>query len=135
MKTKQLAEVLERVESWPAHAQDELAEIARDIEQSLNGGDYQPTEAELAGIDRGLRDADQGRFATEAEVEAVFAKFSMTIDPMLGGVLKRAAASYGTFTLRVARKLARHQLRLPNLLPVVERRTRYGMTISATQFD
>ena len=76
MKTKQLAEILERVESWPAHAQDELAEIARDIEQSLNGGDYQPTEAELAGIDRGLRDADQGRFATEAEVEAVFAKFS-----------------------------------------------------------
>jgi predicted transcriptional regulator len=75
MKTKQLAEILERVESWPAHAQDELAEIARDIEQGLNGGDYQPTEAELAGIDRGLRDADQGRFATEAEVEAVFAKF------------------------------------------------------------
>jgi predicted transcriptional regulator len=75
MKTKQLAEILERVESWPAHAQDELAEIARDIEQGLNGGDYQPTDAELAGIDRGLRDADQGRFATEAEVEAVFAKF------------------------------------------------------------
>ncbi len=75
MKTKQLAEILERVESWPAHAQDELAEIARDIEQGLNGGDYQPTEAELAGIDRGLRDADQGHFATEAEVEAVFAKF------------------------------------------------------------
>ena len=75
MKTKQLAEILERVENWPAHAQDELAEIARDIEQGLNGGDYQPTEAELAGIDRGLRDADQGRFATEAEVEAVFAKF------------------------------------------------------------
>jgi predicted transcriptional regulator len=76
MKTKQLAEILERVESWPAHAQDELAEIARDIEQGLNGGDYQPTDAELAGIDRGLRDADQGRFAAEAEVEAVFAKFS-----------------------------------------------------------
>ena len=75
MKTKQLAEILERVESWPAHAQDELAEIARDIEQGLNGGDYQPSDAEVAGIDRGLRDADQGRFATEAEVEAVFAKF------------------------------------------------------------
>jgi len=75
MKTKQLTEILERVERWPAHAQDELAEIARDIEQSLNGGDYEPTEAELAGIDRGLRDADQGRFATEAEVETVFAKF------------------------------------------------------------
>jgi predicted transcriptional regulator len=75
MKTKQLVEILERVERWPAHAQDELAEIAREIEESLNSGDYEPTAAELAGIDRGLRDADQGRFATEAEVEAVFAKF------------------------------------------------------------
>ncbi|MGC1357348.1 MAG: hypothetical protein WA851_16465 [Xanthobacteraceae bacterium] len=74
MKTKQLAEILERVESWPAHAQDKLAEIAREIEEDLNG-DYEPSEAELAGIDRGLRDADQGRFATEAEVEAAFAKF------------------------------------------------------------
>lgn len=75
MKTKQLAEVLERVERWPAHAQDELAEIAREIEQGLNGGDYEPSDAELAGIDRGLRDADQGRFASEAEVEAAFANF------------------------------------------------------------
>jgi predicted transcriptional regulator len=75
MKTKQLTEVLERVESWPAHAQDQLAEIARDIEANLNDIPYEPTEEELAGIDRGLRDAEQGRFATEAEVEAVFAKF------------------------------------------------------------
>ncbi|HEX4042543.1 MAG TPA: hypothetical protein VHY10_12645 [Xanthobacteraceae bacterium] len=75
MKTKRLTEILERVERWPPHAQDELADIARDMEQGLNGGDYEPTESELAGIDRGLRDADQGRFAAEAEVEAVFAKF------------------------------------------------------------
>ena len=75
MKTKQLAEVLERVERWPAQAQDELAEIARDIEASLDKGDYEPTEAERAGIERGLRAAAEGRFATEAEVEAVFAKF------------------------------------------------------------
>jgi predicted transcriptional regulator len=75
MKTKQLTEVLERVESWPAHAQDQLAEIARDIEANLNDIPYEPTEEELAGIDRGLRDAEQGRFATEEEVEAVFAKF------------------------------------------------------------
>jgi predicted transcriptional regulator len=75
MKTKRLAEVLERVERWPAQAQDELAEIARDIEASLSGGEYEPSEAELEGIDRGLRDAAHGRFATEAEVEAAFAKF------------------------------------------------------------
>ena len=33
----------------PLHAQDELAEIARDIEENLRSGEYEPTEAELAG--------------------------------------------------------------------------------------
>jgi len=75
MKTKQLAEILERVERWPAHAQDELAEIARDIDEGLKGGTYEPTDEELAGIDRGLREAEQGHFATDAEVEAALAKF------------------------------------------------------------
>ena len=65
MKTKQLAKVLERVERWPARAQDQLAEIALDIEDGLSKGAYQPNEAELAGIDRGLRAADEGRFATD----------------------------------------------------------------------
>jgi len=74
MKTKQLSEVLERIESWPAHAQDELAEIARDIEDSLKRGDYEPTVAELAGIDRGLKAAAEGRFATDEQVEAALAK-------------------------------------------------------------
>jgi predicted transcriptional regulator len=75
MKTKQLAEVLERVESWPPTAQDQLAEIALEMEASLKDVVYEPTDEELAGIDRGLHDADQGRFANEAEVEAAFAKF------------------------------------------------------------
>jgi predicted transcriptional regulator len=74
MKTKQLAEILERVERWPAHAQDELAEIARDIEASLRGGEYEPSKTELAGIDRGLRAATQGRFASDEQVDAVLAK-------------------------------------------------------------
>ena len=39
------------------------------------GGDYQPTEAELAEIDRGLRDAEQSRYATEQQIEGAFAEF------------------------------------------------------------
>jgi predicted transcriptional regulator len=74
MKTKRLTQVLERIEAWPAHAQDELAEIARDIDESLAKGEYEPTPAELAGIDRGLRDAAEGRFATEKNVDAALAK-------------------------------------------------------------
>jgi predicted transcriptional regulator len=78
MKSKQLAEVLERVERWPIQAQDELAEIARDIEENLNKGDYEPTEAELAGIDRGLQAAAEGRFATDEQVEAALARLRDT---------------------------------------------------------
>lgn len=74
MKTKRLTQALERMESWPAYAQDELAEIARDIDESLTKGDYEPTLAELAGIDRGLRDADAGRFATDEQVQAALTK-------------------------------------------------------------
>ena len=36
---------------------------------------YEPTASELAGIDRGLADAEAGRFASDADVEAAFAKF------------------------------------------------------------
>ena len=75
MKTKRLTQALERVEAWPADAQDQLAEIALDIDAGLKDVAYEPTPEELAGIDRGLHDAEQGRFATDAEVEAVFAKF------------------------------------------------------------
>jgi predicted transcriptional regulator len=74
MKTKRLTQVLERVETWPAQAQDELAEIARDIDESLTKGDYVPTPAEIAGIDRGLRDAEADRFATDDQLEAALAK-------------------------------------------------------------
>jgi len=75
MKTKLLSKALERIETWPADAQDQLAEIALDIDAGLNDVAYEPTADELAGIDRGLRDADAGRFATEAEVETTLAKF------------------------------------------------------------
>jgi hypothetical protein len=75
MKTKKLTEVLERVEAWPVDVQNELAEFALELDAGLNDGEYQPTPEELAGIDRGLRAATEGRFATEQEVEAAFAKF------------------------------------------------------------
>jgi len=75
MKTKRPAEVLERVEAWPPLAQDELAEIAFDIDAGLKDVVYEPTAEEIEGIDRGMREAAQGRFASGEEVEAAFAKF------------------------------------------------------------
>jgi len=75
MKTKKLTEALERVEAWPPHIQNELAEFALELDAEFKNGEYEPTPEELAGIDRGLRAAAEGRFATDSQVEAVFAKF------------------------------------------------------------
>jgi hypothetical protein len=74
MTAKILKEVLERVATWPEAAQEELAEIAREIDAGLKGGTYRATPDELAGIDRGLKAAREGRFATDEQVEAVLAK-------------------------------------------------------------
>ena len=65
---------MRRAETWPQEAQEGLAEIALEIDTSLKGGTYHATRAELEGIDRGLKAAQGGRFATEAEPEAVIAK-------------------------------------------------------------
>jgi len=74
MKTKELTAILERVESWPESAQQQLAEVALEIEQDRKR-EYQATPAERAGIERGLADARAGRFATDEEVEKALAKF------------------------------------------------------------
>ena len=74
MKTKELAAILERVESWPEAAQRQLANIALKIEQSLSGG-YGQTPEERAGIERGLADVRAGRYATDEQVEAALARF------------------------------------------------------------
>jgi predicted transcriptional regulator len=75
MTVKVLKEAMERVESWPQEAQEELAEIAFEIDALLKGGNYHATTDELQGIDRGLKAAREGRFATDEEVEAVLAKY------------------------------------------------------------
>ncbi|TMJ26893.1 MAG: hypothetical protein E6G88_15000 [Alphaproteobacteria bacterium] len=74
MASKALEEAMRRAETWPAEAQEELAEIALEIDASLSGGTYHATLEELEGIDRGLKAAREARFATDEEVEAVIAK-------------------------------------------------------------
>jgi predicted transcriptional regulator len=74
MTAKALKEALQRVETWPEEVQEELAEIALEIDAGLKGGPYRATPEELEGIDRGLKAAQEGRFATDEEVEAILAK-------------------------------------------------------------
>jgi len=74
MTTKILQDALRRVEAWPEAAQVELAEIALEIEAGLATGTYHATPKELEGIDRGLKAAHEGRFATDDQVKQVFQK-------------------------------------------------------------
>jgi predicted transcriptional regulator len=74
MTAKLLKDVLERAEKWPEEAQTELAQIALEIDADLRSGKYRATPAELDGIDRGLKAAREGRFATDDQVDRVFEK-------------------------------------------------------------
>lgn len=75
MTTKTLRDVLQRVESCSEAAQAELAEIALQIDATLTAGTYHATPQELEGIDRGLKAAREGSFATDEQVEQVFRKY------------------------------------------------------------
>jgi hypothetical protein len=74
MTAKKLKDVLQRVEAWPEAAQAELAELALEIDAGLGAGKYHATPEELAGIRRGLKDAREGRFASDEKIEELFKK-------------------------------------------------------------
>jgi hypothetical protein len=74
MTTKQLKNLLERAETWPEEDQNELAEVARDIE-ARRSGVYYATPEELAAIDEATAELDRGEVAGDAKVRAAFAKF------------------------------------------------------------
>jgi hypothetical protein len=71
MTKEQVKAVLERVPTWPEDRQQELAEVALEIEAELAGTGYQATPDELAAIDEGLA----GEPASDEEVKAAFAQF------------------------------------------------------------
>jgi hypothetical protein len=71
MTKDQVKAVLEGVPTWPEDRQQELAEIAREIEAELSGASYTATPDELAAIDEGLA----AEAASDEEVKAAFASF------------------------------------------------------------
>jgi hypothetical protein len=75
MSTKALMNLLQRAESWPKEAQDELIEIAQEIEGELRGGEYQASREELRAIDAAIASVDRGEIATDEQVRTAFAKF------------------------------------------------------------
>jgi hypothetical protein len=71
MTKDQVKAVLERVPNWPEDRQQELAEVALEIEAELAGAEYEATPDELAAIDEGLT----GEAASDEEVKGAFALF------------------------------------------------------------
>jgi hypothetical protein len=75
MTEADLKNLLKRVQTWPEAAQDELVAVANQIESELQGDEYVATPDELAAIDAAIASVDAGKFATEREIDAAFAKF------------------------------------------------------------
>jgi hypothetical protein len=59
--------ILERVASWPEQDQEELAEVAREIE-ARRAGIYELTPEEEAAIHEGIADLNNGRWVSEEEM-------------------------------------------------------------------
>ena len=63
--------LLKQVSSWPEADQQELAEVAREIE-SRRTGVYRLSDAERAAVRQGIDAADVGHFAPEDEMEEYY---------------------------------------------------------------
>lgn len=73
--TKALKDVLQTAENWPVEAQQELAQIAREIDAALKGERYRATEEELRAIDEARAAVARGEVVSEEEARAVLAKY------------------------------------------------------------
>jgi hypothetical protein len=69
-----LKKMLARAENWSEQDQEELAQVALEIEARRHGL-YHASPDELKAIDEALAAIDRGEIASDDEVETVFAKY------------------------------------------------------------
>ena len=70
MTKEQIHAVLENVRSWPQEDQEELAEIAREIEARRKDV-YIMNDEERAAVREGLEQARRGEFVSDHEMDAL----------------------------------------------------------------
>jgi hypothetical protein len=75
MTMADLKDLLERVQTWPEEAQNELVSVVNQIESELQGDGYVASREELQIIDAAMASIDAGEVASDREIEAAFAKF------------------------------------------------------------
>ena len=74
MTRQEIDAVLDRVKAWPQYRQADLARMALEIERQ--GTDVYVLDAdEQKAVEEALAEAERGEFATDEEVEAVFARY------------------------------------------------------------
>ncbi|MGH6769942.1 MAG: hypothetical protein ACRECO_13080 [Xanthobacteraceae bacterium] len=69
MTKEQIDSVLTAVRSWPEEDQQELVELAREIE-ARRAGVYDPSPEEEAAIREGLAQLERGEWTDEEEMRA-----------------------------------------------------------------
>ncbi len=65
MNAARLQKLIERVQTWPEAAQEELVAVADEIESELQAHEYHATTEELEAIDAAVAEIDRGEVATE----------------------------------------------------------------------
>jgi predicted transcriptional regulator len=76
MTKEQINAVLESVRSWPADDQEELIELAREIEARRTGV-YVMNEEERAAVREGLEQARRGEFVSNNDMDAFWKKIGV----------------------------------------------------------
>jgi predicted transcriptional regulator len=76
MTKEQIKSILEGVQSWPVEDQEELAELAREIE-ARRAGIYIMTDEERAAVREGLEQARRGEFVSDEEMDAFWKKIGV----------------------------------------------------------
>jgi hypothetical protein len=72
--SKLMERAVRAVRDWPAEQQDDAAGLLLVLDR-LGADHYGASPEELAAIDEALGQVERGERATEAEVEAAFARF------------------------------------------------------------
>ena len=76
MTKEQINAVLESVRSWPQQDQEELVELAREIE-ARRSGVYVMSDEERAAVQEGLDQARRGEFVPDDEMNAFWKKYDV----------------------------------------------------------
>jgi predicted transcriptional regulator len=76
MAREDINAVLEGVRSWPQEDQEELVELAREIEARRTGV-YVMNDEERAAVRRGLEEAARGEFVPDDEMDAFWKRYGV----------------------------------------------------------